>query len=1462
MRFKRVMSVLLSTVLTSGVFAAIPASADVDFVGTVTTPEYIETEGDTYQYMYEYTVGGESSDMWYQYKNPVIPMEEDYIYDITVKEYVVSGTSAERGFYFILRDGDGSRLDNTNYLQGQVMKSGDTAETALRNIRGDNGSMTIEAKIIRFEPGSVMRMGISAEKSGARVTASDGVELLGTESGGYVTFGSTVMYACNGKIYTSHPITEPLVITPENADSAGSVTGSAVKITAGEGVELINVPENGYTLPGAQIRYTYGGKTYLTGPVETSTEITADSGTVTTDEYDKYLFVNFVGKDNSGDLDNEKIYFSVSSDAINWSILNGGEPVLESTLGTLGVRDPHIVRSPEDDKFYIVATDLLINKTRDWNAAQYRASKSIMIWESEDLVNWSEQREYAIGDDIVLENGEKPFNVGCVWAPESIWDEERGQYMVFWASMVCPEKPEGYDDMTSAEQKTALESNSKQRIYRSYTSDFITFSTPELYIERDNHVIDTTILEQDGIYYRYSKDETTKRVGCEYSASLDGPWYVTDMGIGSCEGPTAFKFNHENRWGLFVDSLGGGWEGYGLFAADNLYSDSYELNETTTDAGVIRHGSILPITNEEYDALIKAYPMKPTATEEPEATEEPDGYTDITYSFSEDTVASAGKINNGDVREWKIESSPEYFYIAQADFDSLEEITIHSGHGGKDLTYSGTYSLYAYDSAGETLTQEELAAFKTDDSALGTEIAKVTDSNTGWGYNTITIGKTSVTQDKGDGKYVLDEENSSPLSTEGVTGTKALIMKAEYSISNPTAYFDYITLSYASDDTYPTRWSGYAESFGSGGEIVWEKYRNNSAGGVHEFDEDGTLTISSTAEPTDVCYGITAVMKNIKPNTKYYITFKEKSDLTEVTNTTHGLYLKPDTASAVEDVTDAAKITNAALTRNNNNIGLHQEAYTDADWEERTIEWTSGSGINTAKFPGDDILAAKLEFTLRSASGTVQIKDLAMFEEPEESELAPLSITGEGIKRYSVIIDKLFRKITVPVYPGTDTAALEPSLELPEGVSAELTEGSWENGTLTLSKDGTAEEWSVTAEVRSNPLFDGYYADPNIVIFGDTYYIYPTTDGGIDWNSTNFRCFSSKDLVNWKDEGVILELSDIPWSTGVYGWAPTIAEKDGKYYLYFSAASKTSSAKQLGAAVADSPTGPFVPLDEPMIPSDNGYTTGGQMIDPHVFIDDDGQAYIYWGNQQLYAAKLNDDMVSVDWTTFKKLTPSNYTEAPFVVKRDGKYYFMWSKNDTGSWDYRVFYGTADSPLPDSIDGAELVLSRLDTNDESIKATGHHSVVNIPGTDEWYICYHRFNIPLFGDFEGQTAAAGNHREVCIDKMEFDADGSIKAVTATLEGITEPVYIPQGYAEASIEGNTVSGVYNINYCGDNESFTAYLAAYGESGELLKLVSCEAYEGKTELSMDTNGLDVHSVKAFLWDENQKPVCKAGTI
>lgn len=194
------------------------------------------------------------------------------------------------------------------------------------------------------------------------------------------------------------------------------------------------------------------------------------------------------------------------------------------------------------------------------------------------------------------------------------------------------------------------------------------------------------------------------------------------------------------------------------------------------------------------------------------------------------------------------------------------------------------------------------------------------------------------------------------------------------------------------------------------------------------------------------------------------------------------------------------------------------------------------------------------------------------------------------------------------------------------------------------------------------------------------------------------------------------------------------------------------------------------------------------MIDPAVFTDDDGQSYIYWGNgNTMHAAKLSEDMLSIDGEV-KDYQPGNFREASFMIKRNGVYYLMWSADDTGSPNYHVRYGTMDSPLG-ILSGNTQILHRDNAESSLIKGTGHHSVINVPGTDEWYICYHRFNTALYGDQETQSSAAGNHREVCIDKLEFDENGNIKPVIPTLEGITEPVYI--GGNSVDISGAVTNG-----------------------------------------------------------------------
>jgi beta-xylosidase len=273
-------------------------------------------------------------------------------------------------------------------------------------------------------------------------------------------------------------------------------------------------------------------------------------------------------------------------------------------------------------------------------------------------------------------------------------------------------------------------------------------------------------------------------------------------------------------------------------------------------------------------------------------------------------------------------------------------------------------------------------------------------------------------------------------------------------------------------------------------------------------------------------------------------------------------------------------------------------------------------------------------------------------------------------------------------------------------------------------------------------------ADPQIAAFGGKFYIYPTTDGFANWASPSFHAFSSSDLVAWQDAGVILDLGpDVSWADD-RAWAPSIALKGDTYYFYFSA------NVQIGVARSSSPTGPFVDaLGHPLIATGE---FGGQSIDPYVFTDDDGRSYLYFGSSSAggHVVELDADMISLKGTP-AAITVSGFQEGSVAFKRNGIYYFMWSEGDTRSADYDVAYGTGSSPLGPFKKAAVNPILVKNTA-QGILGTGHNSVLALPNGD-YYIAYHRFAIPD-GD--------GTHREVCLDRLTFNADGTIVPVKPTL------------------------------------------------------------------------------------------------
>ena len=287
-----------------------------------------------------------------------------------------------------------------------------------------------------------------------------------------------------------------------------------------------------------------------------------------------------------------------------------------------------------------------------------------------------------------------------------------------------------------------------------------------------------------------------------------------------------------------------------------------------------------------------------------------------------------------------------------------------------------------------------------------------------------------------------------------------------------------------------------------------------------------------------------------------------------------------------------------------------------------------------------------------------------------------------------------------------------------------------------------------------DPVLAGYFAYPDIIYSNKTgkYYIYPTSDGYDGWSGTYFKVFSSPDLLNWTDEGKIISLGEnVQWANR-NAWAPCIVEKkingQYKYFYYFTAAQK------IGVAVSDNPTGPFVDLGKPLIADRPEGVNRGQVIDPDVFTDPvSGKTYLYWGNGFLAGAELNDDMMSIKQETVKVFNiHGSFREGAHVLYRNGQYYMMWSIDDTRSPNYSVGYGFMSSPLSDVKLPENFVILKKDET-KGIYGTGHHSTIQIPGKDEFYIVYHRFNYPK-GIEMGQSA--GFHREVCIDKLVLGAD----------------------------------------------------------------------------------------------------------
>ena len=297
-------------------------------------------------------------------------------------------------------------------------------------------------------------------------------------------------------------------------------------------------------------------------------------------------------------------------------------------------------------------------------------------------------------------------------------------------------------------------------------------------------------------------------------------------------------------------------------------------------------------------------------------------------------------------------------------------------------------------------------------------------------------------------------------------------------------------------------------------------------------------------------------------------------------------------------------------------------------------------------------------------------------------------------------------------------------------------------------------------ERSGNPVFDGWYADPEGTIIRGEYWIFPTYSAPYD-QQLHFDAFSSPDLVNWTKHENVLTNQAVSWVRRAM-WAPAIVEKDGKFFLFFGANDIHDPKKEvggIGVAVADNPAGPYKDyLGKPLI---GEIHNGAQPIDQFVFKDVNGQYYmIYGGWSHCNIARLKDDFTGFlpfeDGTTFREITPEGYVEGPFMFRKDGRYYFMWSEGGWTGPNYSVAYAIADSPL-----GPFKRIGKVLQQDPQVgTGAGHHSVIHDEQADIWYAVYHRR--PL-------TETDGNHRVTCIDRMTFDEKGLIQPIKITKEGV---------------------------------------------------------------------------------------------
>ncbi|WP_035779068.1 family 43 glycosylhydrolase [Butyrivibrio sp. MC2013] len=1130
-------------------------------------------------------------------------------------------------------------------------------------------------------------------------------------------------------------------------------------------------------------------------------EVTVLAATEADTDYTGYLYAHF--KEIPGEKGEQDIFYGISTDGLNWTALNRNEAVLKSDVSDKATRDPYIIRSAEGDRFFLLATDQDIYKYGSnipWDTLSSKGSTALTIWESTDLIHWEKERNVDVAGSI---------GGGCAWAPEAIYDDATGEYLVYWAS------------------KIAADNYARQYTFVSRTRDFYTFTEPELFNDFGSN-IDTSVMKEGDDYYRLTKIEdgmyvrldkasghirsygdqvSEKKIGnLTFNVVGNNFSYIrnTDAGClesykGSYEGGTMFKFNDRDEWCVMLDEYGGAARGYIPFTTTDLDAPNsikaLPEGEYTPQEGC-KHGVILPVTEAEYEALIKAYGVEAGLLASLEKKDTPVAEYDFERVDGDKVVAggedlgltvkgSAAVVDDkdaegNDTKVLYLDGSDESFAAFTGGvFDGMDELTLSLDVKAERADDSSMLMALGADDKGYLYIRVQDDETSAGNTARGNNgIKKVACGNYGtygrWLHLDLVVENNTISFYT-DGLFVgsVKNRNISELGKDldmfigkSLTGGRNF----RGSVDNLKIYNKALTKEeLGAEDAVEITVKIEAET----GTIT------GKAKAVARGDASGGYKVGYIDDTASV-----VTMKiNAPHDGTYRVDIAADGDKGAFPNTSHRYWVNGDEAGA--KVIEYTKATNW-------DVWSLYSVYVDLHKGENTFS-VSHSGRDSSFAELDYIIFHALE----EPEYDIYVGDekLEGFD-PEKKVFAADAEDLENLPEVKVV----FGEGTAESFKATVTQA---TADRPESYV-----------TIYSSEDPSyMKKYTVRFNTKDSfqSMVVNFGADP-FVTYHDGYYYYirmGRSDQGIWITKTAdlSRIGQVEPVCVYRPSG------DQP---NRELWAPELHFIDGKWYIYYTAGAGSQHRMMVLESVTDDAQGEYV-FKGKMSPETDRWA-----IDQTV-LELDGQLYAIWsgwegfvdGEQRLYIAKMeNPWTISGDRVELSKPEfawevnehPTINEGAEIAIAPDGTVNIVYSAS--GSWSDTYCLGCltlkkgADPMSKDSwIKATKPVFEK---NDSTTFSTGHASFVASPDGKEDYLVYHATRF---------AGGGWNGRGVRVQRVYWNEDGT--PFLGTAAEYNDKVKIPSGTVkvdykrmeaeDAELSGLSKSTTYNSSNEGCVYGFT---------------------------------------------------------